>query len=307
MKQFAIAIFGPTGVGKTSLSLEIAREYGEIISVDSRQIYKYMDIGTAKPTKSEQALVKHHLIDIITPSEVYTAGNFSRSANDIIKEILQRGKIPFLVGGTGFYFNALIDGLSDIPHINSMVKDRVRTKWERKGQQRLYEILSVVDNKYSNMIHPNDKQRTLRALEVYFSTGKRISCFFDEHKKRQSDIDFVKIGINIDRQQLYKRIDQRVDNMIKEGFIEEVKNIINMGFGEESPGLNSIGYKEIILYLKDLISFDEALYEIKKNTRHYAKRQLTWFNKTDDVKWFDNDSVEKIKEYICERTGAEIW
>lgn len=305
MRLFAVAIFGPTGVGKTSLSLKIAEKRGEIISVDSRQAYKYMDIGTAKPAKEEIDKVSHHLIDVVTPDEVFTAGDFKRFAEKILPEVVKRGKIPFLVGGTGLYFNALINGLSNIPPVDEEVKNRLYKDWEDKGQSYMYELLRSFDPKYSEKIHSNDKQRTLRALEVYYQTGTPLSVFFTEGKNKNDKIDFLKIGINIDRKILYDRINLRVEKMVESGLIDEIKKILDMGYGRNSPGLNAIGYKEIIYYLENKISMDEAVYEIKKNSRRYAKRQLTWFNGMDDVVWVGNED-EKIVEKIIEDKKRSI-
>ncbi len=296
--MIAIAIFGPTGVGKTSLALKIAKNYGEIISVDSRQVYKYMDIGTAKATKSDIETVPHHMINLITPDQSFTAGRFRREASAVIDNLKSKNKIPLLVGGTGLYFDALIEGLSDIPSVSTSIRESVIDRWLKNGQPAMYELLSLVDSVYAKKIHPNDKQRTLRALEIFYETKKPFSSFFISKKGYESDIKYIKIGINIDRETLYKRIDERVYKMVDMGLVSEVKMLLEMGYSERSPGLNTIGYKEIVSYLKDEISLDVAIKLIQKNSRHYAKRQLTWFRRTDNVTWFENSEDDNIVRFL---------
>jgi len=302
MKALAVAVFGPTGVGKTSISLDIAENTGEIISVDSRQVYKYMDVGTAKPSESQLKQVKHHLIDIITPDKRFTVADFKNQAEVLINEIINRKKIPFLVGGTAMYFNALFSGIVDIPQISEKTKSFLEKKWNEEGQEFLYDLLKEKDPVYSNKIHSNDKQRTLRALEVFFDTGKTFSDFLKTDNVK-NDFQYLKICINIDREIVYKRINDRVDEMISSGLVSEVKKLMELGYDEKSPGMSGIGYSEILEHLSGKISLDEAIYKIKLNSRHYAKRQLTWFRSFDDVKWFSNDQKDDIKKYIFEKIG----
>ncbi len=297
MNGFAVVIFGPTGVGKSLIALDLARDNGEIISVDSMQVYKYMDIGTAKPDKEEQKIIKHHLIDIITPDIQFNAGDFKREAQKLIPEILKRNKIPYLVGGTGLYFSALIRGLIDIPKIDLEIKKKIILKWEKIGQQKMYKLLERLDNKYAGMIHPNDKQRTLRALEVIIGTGNKYSCYLKKENKKK-DINYILIGINIERKELYNIINNRVDKMIKNGLVSEVKSLKKMGYKKNDPGIKAIGYKEIFEYLENNISLEEATLIIKRNSRRYAKRQLTWFRKLDNVFWVKNNDINLIKDYI---------
>ena len=305
MTPVAVAIFGPTGVGKTALSLELTRDCGEIISVDSRQIYKYMDIGTAKPTLDEQKFVKHHLIDIITPDITYMAGEFKRNSEKLIAEITARGKIPFLIGGTGLYFNSLMFGMAEIPAIGHETKTRLYKKWHRWGQKRMHDILLRVDPVYGNKIHWNDKQRTLRALEIFLETGNNFSYFLNSGNIRE-DITFINIGLNLDRKILYDRINKRVDIMIENGLIDEVKKLLGSGCTKNDPGMKSIGYREIIDYLEDRMSLDEAINLMKKKSRNYAKRQICWFKNMPETAWFQPDDLTGVKKYLKDKIPVLI-
>jgi tRNA dimethylallyltransferase len=240
MKDYAVAVFGPTGVGKTNIALELAEEKGEIISVDSMQVYRYMDIGTAKPSINELKKVVHHLLDIITPDVQFSAGDFKRLAGSLIPEIIKRNKVPYLVGGTGLYFKALMSGMIDIPKIDSAVRKWLLDKSAKIGQDRMYSVLQRLDKKYSEKIHHNDKHRTIRALEVIFGTKKKFS-FYMNHENEKSNIKYITIGINIERRELYNDINERVDRMIKIGLIDEVVNLKKMGYTRNDPGMNAIG------------------------------------------------------------------
>lgn len=297
-KKIVVAIFGPTGVGKTSLSLELAENAGEIISVDSMQVYKYLDIGTAKPTYEELHKVPHHLIDVVTPDQQFSAGNFKRSAEEIIPVLFAKNKVPFLVGGTGLYFSALIRGMINIPKIDPEIKECLNQKWLQIGQARIYRILQRLDSVYAAKIHMNDKQRTLRALEVITGTGKKFSSFLSEGNEKKL-FNFITIGINIDRKKLYDIINKRVDKMIGMGLVEEVRKVLDKGYTKNDPGMRGIGYKEIIEYFDGNYTLDEAIDKIKRNSRRYAKRQLIWFrHQMKDVVWFENTELENIKHYI---------
>lgn len=298
MKNFAVLILGPTCTGKTSLAVKIAENAGEIISVDSMQIYKYMDIGTAKPSQSERKKVKHHLIDIITPDIQFTAGNFIRYANDLINDIISRNKIPFLVGGTGLYFLSLTRGMIDIPKINPEVKKKLIIKHDKIGQLRMYNILKRLDEKYAQVIHPNDKQRTLRALEVIIGSGRKFSDFLNQNNIKENDFKYITVGLNAPRNVLYEKINLRVDKMIEAGLVGEVKELINKGYSKNDPGMKGIGYKEILDHLDGVNDLERTIYLIKQNSRKYAKRQFTWFNKMNDIKWFDFEDQENCIDYI---------
>jgi tRNA dimethylallyltransferase len=297
MKKFAVAIFGPTGVGKTALSLGLAEKNGEVISVDSRQVYKYMDIGTAKPSSQDLQRVKHHLIDIITPDITYAAGEFKRNSELLMDDITCRGKIPFLVGGTGLYFKSLMYGMAEIPAIDQEIRDRLSAKWNKIGQNRMYNLLQRIDPSYAGKIHANDSQRTLRALEVYLGTKKRLSEYITSNNRR-NDFAFINIGIHLERGVLYDRINTRVDLMIKDGLVDEVKSLLEAGYDGNDPGMQGIGYKEISSFLKDETSLEDAVTEMKQKSRNYAKRQITWFKIMPDTKWFAPDDIKGVREYI---------
>jgi tRNA dimethylallyltransferase len=261
------------------------------------QVYRFMDIGTAKPATQDLQKVKHHLIDILTPDQQFTAGEFKRNAEELIKEIHNNNKIPFLVGGTGLYFTSLIRGMIEMPEVDQSFKKQLSVKSGKIGQSRMYGILKRLDPDYAHQIHPNDNQRTLRALEIILGTKKKFSFYLKQENKK-TGLDFLNIGIRVEREKLYEIINNRVDKMIESGLVDEVKRLLEIGYDKNSPGMKAIGYKEIISFLENRISLDKAIDEIKKNSRHYAKRQFTWFNALKDVNWFDVADKNKIKEFI---------
>jgi tRNA dimethylallyltransferase len=276
-----IVICGPTGVGKTALAIELAsRLKAEIISADSRQIYRYMDIGTAKPTKDEQEKVLHHLIDIKNPDEKYTAGDFAKDADLKIREIYQRNNIPFVVGGTGFYIKALIHGLCKIPKVPKEVRERLKKEINRQNVTTFYNRLKQIDPASATRIHPYDKNRIVRALEVFEATGKPLSSFWKSQNEYKRYEHFT-IFLTAERKWLYNKIDERVDKMIAQGLRQEVENLLKKGFQPHDPGMNTLGYKEMIAYLQGKMSWEDTVDSIKKNMRHYVKRQFTWFKKTE--------------------------
>lgn len=289
-----IIILGPTGVGKTSASILFAKELNtEIISADSMQIYRYMDIGTAKPTPEQQKLVKHHMIDIINPWESFSTGKYISMVKEIIKELHAKGKIPIITGGTGLYIKAMTRGLFTGPQADWELRERlISIEKEKKGT--LYSYLKELDPETSNKISPNDLRRIIRAIEVCIKTKKPIS----ELQKALTNplpYEFIKIGLSRERKELYKLIEKRVDTMIEKGLVEEVKRILKMN-PDKTP-LQAIGYKEIIKYLNNELSLDEAIRLIKRNTKRYAKRQFTWFKKEQNINWiditgkFDNEEI----------------
>ncbi len=297
MSNCAIAIFGPTGIGKTSLSLKLAQSIGEVISVDSMQVYKYMDIGTAKVSKTDIQTIPHHLVDIITPDKQFSAGDFKRFCESMIPQIIERGKVPFLVGGTGFYYSTLINGIVNIPQVDDSIREKISILHEKKGQEYLYRMLSIVDREITDRIHENDPQRTCRALEVFFGTGRKLSDYYKEERV-SSSTRYLKIGLNTDRAVLYQRINKRVENMFESGLIEEVKMLLSMGYTRNDPGMRAIGYKEVLDHFDGLLTFDDMIAEVKKNSRRYAKRQLTWFRSIDDVIWFDLNDEDGVTELV---------
>ena len=296
-----VIITGPTGIGKTELSLELAKKYkGEIISSDSMQIYKKLNIGTAKIDLNNTS-IPHHMIDIVEPSDNFNVADFKNSAKKIITDINNRGGLPFLVGGTGLYINSLVYNLDFTEtEPDYEYRDELREILEEEGSEFLYEKLQDQDRDMAEKIHKNNGQRIIRALEILKSGNKKGDNFREENK----DYNLIYIGLNMDRAKLYEKINQRVDKMIDLGLVDEVKNLLDEGLDKNSQSLKAIGYKEVISYLDGEIDFDEMVDLIKKNSRHYAKRQLTWFRRDKRIKWFDRESgtiLSDIENYIDSR------
>jgi len=294
------ALIGPTGVGKTEVALEVALKLGaEIVSCDSRQVYKYMNIGTAKPTPLQQDKVKHHMIDLVYPDEDFNAWDYAIKAREIIKDIHARGKVPFVVGGSGLYLKALIDGFFLLPKPNRSIREQLK----RESPEKLHEKLSKIDREAAKKIHRNDLQRILRALEVYEITKIPISTL--QARRAPFDCNPIYIGLKMERNKLYQRIEERVDQMMDAGFLKEVESLLDKGYGPNLNSLQTIGYKELISYIKGEIRLDNAIKLIKRNTKRYAKRQMTWFKGIRNVYWIEiptDNIVEKILDIIKTNT-----
>lgn len=301
-KIFLLAIVGPTAVGKTEIAIEVAeRIKGEIISADSMQIYKYMDIGTAKPTKEEKKGVPHHLIDIIEPDEEFSVADYKYLAEKVIEDVSKRRNVPILTGGTGLYINAVCYNYAFSNfHKDDNLRKELEEKAKNYGNEYLYNILKEVDPKSAEKIHVNNRKRLIRALEVFFGTGKPFSFFEEETKKRTSPYDLLIFGLTRPREELYDRINKRVIKMIEQGLIDEVKSLLKKGYSKDLNSMQGLGYKETIEYLEGKITLDEAIYKIQRDTRHYAKRQFTWFKKNKDIIWLDvsKEGKEKIIQHI---------
>lgn len=303
MKEKLCVLTGPTGIGKTKLSLDIAEELdSEIISADSMQIYKHMDIGTAKVDSSEASRIPHHLIDVVYPDEEFSVSDFMKKAKNKITDINSRDKLPLLVGGTGLYINSLV---YDLNFAKTAYDEKIREKYENianeYGLEYVHNLLEDIDPERAKKIHKNDIKRVIRALEIYELTGKTMSEYNKDFRKENTDYDLTMICLNMDRQELYNRINNRVDKMFEKGLIEEVKKILDMGYDPESRALQGIGYKELISYLNGEISLDDSLALIKQKSRNYAKRQLTWFRRDNRFKWVDKnkfDDYESLKNHI---------
>lgn len=312
MKRPLIILTGPTAVGKTKASIGLAKALGgEIISADSMQIYKYMDIGSAKIPVEEMQGIKHYLIDQLEPDEAFHVVRFQQMAKQAMEAIYAKGKVPIVVGGTGFYIQAL---LYDIDFTESSEDNAYREELERlaieKGADYLHHMLQEVDEDAANIIHANNVKRVIRALEFYEQTGKKISQHNMEEREKESPYEFCYFVLNDDRAQLYERINLRVDKMLEDGLIEEVQHLKEKGYTRDMVSMQGLGYKEILDYLNGACSLEEAIFTLKRDTRHFAKRQLTWFRRERDVIWIDkpnyNYDEEKILEamltYIRERT-----
>ena len=297
-KPQVIAVVGPTATGKTELSVMLAQKLdGEIISADSRLIYRDFNIGTAKPTPEERKGIPHYMIDIEDPKNTYTAGRYKKDASKIIQEILDKGKVPIVVGGTGFYVKALLDGL-DIPEIepDEEYREEMYRLAEAKGNDALHSILKEIDPESAEKIHPNNMPRVIRALEVCHVTGSKFS---DVQSISPPAYDVVYIGLNtMDRNALYNRINLRVLMMMERGLVNETKNLI-IKYGRTTPLLKTLGYKEICDYVDGACSLNETVEKIQQNTRNFSRKQLTWFRANKDINWFYIDEM-RIDE-ICDR------
>ena len=293
-----VILLGPTGVGKSKLVIELAEELGgEIVSADSMQVYRYMDIGTAKPTLDEQKRVRHHLIDLVTPDQLFHAGLYRMLARKTIDQLHKNEKPIFVVGGTGLYIKAITQGLFTHPKIDPNVRKKLRQEAEEKGEAFLYQHLKRVDPKTASQLHPHDLFRTIRALEVFNSTGIPISFFREQHRFGERPYLTLKIGLEINREDLYRRIEERVDQMIERGFLQEVRGLMEMGYGPELKPMQSLGYKQMVQFLSKKMGWTEAVRQIKRDTRHYAKRQWTWFKADQEVCWRD-ESTDRQKIFL---------
>ncbi len=287
-KPRLLVILGPTASGKSRLAMEIAGALrGEIVSSDSLQVYKYLDIGTAKPSLEERAAVPHHLIDILEPDEEFNAGTFRGEASRVIESLYAAGKNILLAGGTYLYVKGLLSGLiEDLPADRAM-RAALRKERAEHGTAPLYERLLFIDPESASRIHPNDYVRTERALEVYELTGQKMSLLQSLHEFGVRDYDYLKIGINVERQELRRRIDERVDGMISAGLVDEVRGLRNMGYGPWLKPMQSIGYKEMNAYLEGTLDFDRAVELMKRDTKRFAKRQMTWLRADKEIEWFE--------------------
>ena len=306
MKKPLIVLTGPTAVGKTSLSIALARAVeGEIISADSMQVYKHMDIGSAKIKKEEMEGIPHYLIDVLEPDEEFHVVRFQEMAKEAMKEIYSKGKIPILTGGTGFYIQAVVKDIDFSQDTEkSSVRERLENLAQEKGGGYLHELLAQRDPESAEKIHPNNIKRVIRALEYYELTGEKISLHNEREGEKVSPYNTAYFVLNDHRERLYERIDRRVDQMLDEGLVEEVRRLAQMGYTRDMVSMQGLGYKEILAYLEGEYSLEEAVYVLKRDTRHFAKRQLTWFRREKDVIWvnkpdFDYDD-KKILEYILE-------
>lgn len=302
-KPKVVVICGPTGVGKTTLSIAIASRFnGEIIGADSMQIYRYMDIGTAKPTKTERSRIPHHMIDIIDPDEPFDAVKYARTAGGIIVQNNQREMVSFVVGGTGLYIKALIHGLFEEKTSDPVIREEYKTIAAQHGTQHLHEQLSTIDPIAAQKLHPHDTYRIIRALEVHRLTGKSISEYHRRHGFSERRYDVLKIGLNMVRSLLYERIDRRVEHMMTSGFVEEVNQLLHMGYSKDLKSMQSIGYKHVVDYIQNRLSLEDATRMMKRDTRRYAKRQFTWFRADPEMMWFDSEQIEimiqKIESFL---------
>ncbi|QDX94871.1 tRNA dimethylallyltransferase [Brevibacillus laterosporus] len=300
-KENLVVIVGPTAVGKTALSLQLAQQFnGEIISGDSMQVYRGMDIGTAKASDEERAIVPHHLIDIMNPDEEYSVAIFQQQARRLITQINQRNHLPIIVGGTGLYIQSVThDYQFSEADQDAEMRDRLQKYADVEGVEALHRRLREHDPITADRLHPNDVRRVIRAIEIYELTGKRMSDF--QNQAAYSPYNLKIIGLTMDRAKLYERVNQRVDVMIEAGLVEEVRILLDQGYSADLVAMQGLGYKELIPYLYGEITLDKAISDIKQRTRHFAKRQLTWFRRMPQLEWYDMtnpDSYEQVVETI---------
>lgn len=306
-KNPMIVLTGPTAVGKTKLSIALAKAVnGEIISADSMQVYQYMDIGSAKITPEEMQGIPHHMIDILEPWDEFNVVVFKQKCEECLKGIYERGHIPIITGGTGFYIQAL---LRDIDFTENEENTKLRTSLEKfaaeHGAEYLHEMLKKVDPVSAEVIHANNVKRVIRALEYYELTGEPISEHNEQEKQKESAYNSCYFVLNDERSRLYERIEERIDEMLQSGLVEEVQMLQAMGCHRGMVSMQGLGYKEILSYLEGEMSLEEAVYVLKRDTRHFAKRQLTWFRREKEVIWVDKDKFnydeEKILQYMLEK------
>lgn len=297
-----LTITGPTAVGKTELSLDVAERLdAEIVSADSRQVYDELTIGTAKPAPEALERVRHHFIEERSLHEPFSAGEYADAANERIREILDRGRRPIVVGAATLYIHALQYGLADIPEVDDQVRERIEKRMETEGREALYRELKEVDPEQAESTDPTKTHQVVRALEVYHGTGKPLTYYYEN--QAEPPFDYVTVVLNRDREHLYDRINRRVDRMLDDGLLDEVRSVMEIeGVRLDEPPLSTIGYREPIQYLRDEIDYDEMVRLVKRNTRRYAKRQLTWFRRYDEYHWMQapDTTVDDVTQVLSE-------
>ena len=310
MKPRIVIILGPTGVGKSEVAIDVATEvHGEIISADSLQVYRYLDVGTGKPGPEQRQRVPHHLMDLVDPDEEFNVALFRERALKVEEEIRWRGKNTIVCGGTGLYIKALIHGLFVGPGRIAEIRKGLEQEIEDKGIGPLYERLKEVDPDGAVAIHPNDRQRVLRALEVFGFTGTKMSRWQGDHGFKESTFESFKIGLNRERQELYGLIERRCEDMIARGLVEEVERLVKRGYSLDLKSLQSVGYRQMGHHLRGEMSLDEALSVMKRDTRRLAKRQLTWFRADQDIHWFHpeierKEIIEATKSFLSDSPSS---
>ena len=300
MKPKIVIILGPTGVGKTELTLVLAQAINaEIVNADSQQVYRYLDIGTSKPSKTELKRVRHHLIDVVNPDEEFNAAVYRQLATARIDEIVKRGAPAFVCGGTGLYLKTLTGGLFAGPGRDSELRAKLDREIAETGLVSVYHRLIAVDPGANRNIHPNDRQRIIRALEVYQSTGRPLSAWQNEHRFHEQSFDVLKIGLERERSELYDLINKRTESMIRMGLLDEVRGLMARGYSLDLKPLRSVGYRQMGEVIKEIKKLPEAVEEMKQETRRLAKRQLTWFRSDPEIRWFHPEKQKrKIADWI---------
>ena len=294
-----VIILGPTGVGKSRTALQLAHRFrGEVISCDSMQVYRGFDIGTDKLPPDAREGIPHHLLDIVDPSVQFTAADFVRAADEAARAITARGSLPIITGGTGLYLKALIEGLFPEGRRDESIRRELEQEAHSRGLEHLWRRLDGVDPDYARKIGQRDRVRIIRALEVYRATGVPLSSHFPLTRSLVSDFNLIRIGLRLDRTELYARINRRVDRMFADGIVEEARGILASGVSAASPPFRALGYRQVLRFLLGEVSEAEAADLTKRETRHYAKRQMTWFRKMEGIRWFSPSELEEISEHI---------
>lgn len=294
-----VIILGPTAVGKSRAALGLAIEFhGEIINGDSVQVYKGFDIGTDKPSLEDRRMVPHHLVDAVAPDVQFTAADFVREALAAAADIVGRGRVPFVVGGTGLYLKALVDGLFPGPGRDPALRAELEAEARDKGLETLFRRLEGIDPVYACKVRSRDRIRIIRALEVWGLTGRPISEHFQRTASPSTGYRLIKVGLELERESLYRRIDERVERMFAGGLLDEARGLLARGVGEDAPAFRALGYRQALACLRGELSLEEAKALTKTDTRHYAKRQMTWFRKMDGVAWFSADAVPALEQYL---------
>lgn len=288
MKPKILIIVGPTSSGKKKLSLKAAQRFGgEIVNADSRKVYRYMDIGTAKPSLETRKRIPYHLIDIVDPDEPFSAGEWVKRTSVTVEKIIARGMIPVITGGTGFYIRAFREGLTEGMMPDPAIRKRLERDLDSNGTAAMYHKLEAIDPERASELHEQDTFRVMRALEIYHSSGRTFTDIRQDLKVTGGDYDYFTIGISMSRSKLYERINERVDTMVSQGLVDEVKSILEKGYSRELPALDTVGYREWFPFFDGCETFECCLESVKQDTRRYAKRQLTWFRAETDIQWFD--------------------
>ena len=292
-----IIICGPTGIGKTAFAIDLAEAFhGEIIGADSMQIYRQMDIGTAKPTPDERAKIVHHMVDIVDPDEPFDAESYAQRAMDIIESLAGRQILPVVAGGTGLYIKALEYGLFDAPPVDNALREHLRSEALNLGTEALLQRLKQVDPVTAEKVHPYDTYRITRALEIFELTGLPISAIQRRHQFQEKRLNTLKLGLKMERQALYDRIDRRVDMMISDGLLDEVRDLLGAGYPAGLKSMQSIGYRHMTDYLSGRLNWTQTVETLKRDTRRYAKRQLTWFRADKDIVWIDPHFTSEVRD-----------
>jgi len=298
-KPKIVIICGPTGVGKTRFAIDLALKFGaEIIGADSVQIYRHMDIGSAKPTAEERAAVPHHLVGCIDPARSFSAADYAAMAQEVLQGVYHRGVLPVVVGGTGLYIKALVYGLFEAPAEDEALRRRLRLEADQTGAPALHHRLAQLDPWAAGRIHPNDAFRITRALEVLETTGRSISAHRQAHGFKEPLVDVLSIGLSLPRDQLYDRINHRVDMMLAAGLKEEVQDLLEQGYDPQLKSMQSLGYRHMTAFLQDAVAWDETVVTLKRDHRRYAKRQMTWFTADSSMHWLQPNEVDAATELV---------